>query len=83
MIRRRVKDLLRRIEAEPVKVELFDPILRIGQKKLTHGCRVGPIEVKRFAPIALVSIREIGVRVFREIVSIRADVVVNHIKNHA
>src|SRR4029453_7582521 len=52
-----VENLLCRIEAETVKMKLLDPVLDVGQKKFPHGCSIGPIEIERLTPIALVSIR--------------------------
>src|SRR5262245_36074046 len=80
---RRIKNLLRRIEPQSIKMKFLDPITRVGDEKLSHWPAVRSGKVDRYAPFVFVAIGKIVRRKLLEIVSIRSEVVVNDVENHA
>ena len=78
-----IKDALRRIESKSIEMELVDPVATVGHKKFAHWARVRPVEINRVAPIILVLASQIIVGINAEIISVRAEVVINNIENHA
>jgi hypothetical protein len=79
----RIVDVLRRVESQPVQVILGDPVTHVAEDELTHGPRVAVVEVDGVAPVGDVLLAEVRLRVFGEIVPVRADVVVHDVQNHA
>src|SRR5262249_51994464 len=83
MLWRAIKHLLRGIKAKSVDVEFFDPVRGVGTKELAHRPRIRAIEIERFTPFILVAVREvIGGELLKEI-TVRADVVVDHVEDDA
>src|SRR5688500_3547883 len=81
MLWRLVGDLVRGIEAEAVDVKILHPIDRVAEKNLSH--RPGPfaVHIEARAPRRLVSLcREIRAEK-GEVVSIRAEVVINDVED--
>ena len=50
-------DRLRGVEAQPVEVELVDPVGGVGDEELAHRPGVRPVEIDRLAPLVLVAPR--------------------------
>ena len=80
--RGRVEDLLRGVEAETVEMKFVDPVAGIGDDELAHRRGIRAVEVDRLAPFVFVSIGEVVVGELREVVAVRAEVVVDHVENH-
>src|SRR6266568_4664789 len=79
---RLIVDILRRVESETVKVKFLNPVTPIGNEKLADRTRVRPVKVNRLAPVVFVLGGEIIIRENADVISIRAEVVVNNIENH-
>jgi hypothetical protein len=77
-----IEDALRRVEAQAVEVELLDPVAGVGEKERAHGPAVRAVEVERLAPLRLVAVGEVVVRVLGEVVAVRAEVVVHDVEDH-
>src|ERR1700758_1172131 len=82
MPRRGIKNLLGSIKPEPIEMKLADPVLGILNKKFTNGFRIEPIKVEGFSPLRLVSIGEVVGRKEGKIITVRTDVIVNHIQDY-
>ena len=77
-----VVDRLRGVQPQAIEMKLIDPIARVGGEELADGAGVGSIEVDRLAPFGLVLVGEVGRSEWLQVVSVRPQVVVNHIKDH-
>ena len=82
MRRRGVEDLLRRVEPQPVQVELVDPVAGVGDEELADRTGVGSVEVDGVAPFVLVAVGEVVVRERAQVVPDRAEVVVDDVEDH-
>ena len=81
--RRRVEDLLRRVEAQAVEVKLVDPVAGVGDEELAHRPGVGAVEVDRVAPLVLVAVGEVRRRERAQVVADRAEMVVDDVEDDA
>ena len=77
---RRIEDLLRRIQAEPVDVILANPVLDVGQHQLADRRGLRSIEVERLTPFVAVAVGEVLARKASQVVAIGPEVVVDHIE---
>src|SRR5262245_60284429 len=82
MFWRAVKHLLRRIKAQTIEVKLFNPIARVRQEESTESGRIVAIEVDRFAPFVLISVGEVSVGKFLQVIPIRAKMVVDDVQHN-
>ncbi len=76
-----VFDLMDGIEAEPIHVELLDPVESIVNGELAHHFAAHIVVVHRITPGSFVMTREDLRSVRGEVVSVRAEVVVDHIQD--
>ena len=83
VFRRRIEDLLRRIETQAVKMELVDPVPGVRDEEFAHRRGVRSVEVDRVAPLVLVAIGEIRGREIAKIVSCRPEMVVDDVEDDA
>src|SRR5688500_5107679 len=60
-----------------------NPINCVRDIILAHRTRIGSIEVNRGAPIGVIAIGKKVLRKLAQIVSVRSQMVVHHIENHA
>src|SRR5256885_767320 len=60
-------------------MKFLDPINRVRDEELAHWSAILAIEVQRLAPLILIPIGKIIVRELLQIISVRPDVVYNHI----
>ena len=63
-------------------MEFFNPIAAIGDEKFADRSRIWSIEIDRVAPIVFFFTGQIIVGINAEIISIGAEVVVNHVENY-
>ena len=70
-------------EAQAVEMKFFDPIARVADEELAHRPGIRAVEIDRRAPIGFVAAGEIIIGENGEIVSIRAEVIVNDVENDA
>ena len=63
MLGRAVMNGLRRVEPQPVKMKLIDPVSRVRNDQLAHRWRALPVEVQGVAPFVVVRLAEIGGRI--------------------
>ena len=64
-------------------MEFVDPVGRVGDHEVAHADRVRPVEVERRAPLVLVAVREVVVRILGKEIPGRAEVVVDDVENDA
>ena len=83
VIGRVVDDGLHGVEAQTIEMEFIDPIAGIGDEKLPDRPGVGLVEVDRAAPVGFVMPAVESVREHVEVVVGRAEVVIDHVENHA
>jgi hypothetical protein len=77
-----VGDGVDRIHAQPVEVELLDPVERVVDEEGAHVLRALAVEVDRRTPRGLVrGVEELG-RIEREVVALGPEVVVDHVEQH-
>src|SRR5215471_1093341 len=76
-----IEDLLSGVQAQPIQVELFDPIGGVGQEKFAYGTGVWTIKVNGLPPVIFVSVGKVVTCEFLKIVAVRTEMVVNHIQN--
>ena len=81
MVFRSIENCLRRVEPQPVEMILVDPIARIGDEEFAHWAGIGTIEIDRLAPLVVVAISEISRGEQFEIVSVRAEMIVDDIED--
>ena len=80
---RRIEDLLRGIEPQPVEVKLVDPVSGVGDEELAHRTGVGAVEIDGVAPFVLVTVGEVGLREHAEVVPGRTEMVVDDVQDDA
>ena len=81
MIVRSIENCLRRVEPQPVEMVLVDPVAGIGDEELAHWARIGTVEIDRLAPVVVVAVSEISRGEQVEIVSVRAEMVVDDVED--
>ena len=81
MVVRSIEDLLRRVEPQPVEMIFVDPIAGIGDEEFAHRTGIGAVEIDRLAPFVVVAIGEISRGERFEIVSVRAEMVVDDVED--
>src|SRR5690349_13039473 len=69
-----------RVQPQAVETELLDPIQRVVNHEIADGAAVRAIEVDGRAPRGFVSLREELRRVNGEVISIGAEVIVDHVQ---
>jgi hypothetical protein len=79
----RVDYLLRRVEPQPVEMELVNPVAGVGDEELTHRSSVRAVEIDRFAPLVLVAVGEVLLGEALQVISVGAEMVVDHVEDHA
>ena len=78
----RVEDRVDRVQAQPVEVEVGDPLLGALQHPLAHRVAVGVVVVHAAPPDRLVLGREVGTEGLQRLRAGGADVVVDHVEQH-
>src|SRR5665213_3694079 len=73
VLRARIVDILRGIEAQTVEMKLFDPVARVIQIEIAHRPR---LEIDRLAPVVLMLIREVLVGERFNVIAVGAEVVI-------
>ena len=81
MIFRSIENCLRRVEPQPVEMILVDPIARIGDEEFARRPGIGTVEIDGLTPFVVVAIGEIGLGERFEIVSVRAEMVVDDVED--
>src|SRR4051812_43506441 len=62
-------------------MKIGDPIARVRKEEVAHGPGIRSVEVDRFAPFIRVTVREVIIRELFEVIPVRAEVVVDDVKN--
>src|SRR5437868_14827724 len=78
-----IKNGLRGIEAESVEMKFLDPVASIGNEELPDRPTIFPVEINRFTPFVFPLTIHVIVGVNTEVISIRPEVVVDDVENHA
>src|SRR5271156_429289 len=60
---------------------LVDPIARIGHEEFAHRARTGTVEIDRLPPVVVVAISEISWGEQFEIISVRAEMIIDDVKD--
>ena len=81
MPRRPVENRVQRVEPQPVDVVLLDPVAGVPDEVTPHLVAVAVVEVDRRAPWRVITVGEVG-GVIVEIISLRPEVVVDHVEHH-
>jgi hypothetical protein len=88
MLRRSVKNLLRRVETQPVKMKLVDPVSGVRDKEFADRAGIWSVEVKRLTPFVRVAVGEVIWReaevIWREageIIPVRTEMIVDNVEN--
>ena len=81
MIFRSIENCLRRVEPQPVEMILVDPIARIGDEEFARRPGIGTVEIDGLTPFVVVAIGEISRGEQFEIVSVRAEMVVDDVED--
>src|SRR6266478_3240199 len=76
-----VKDALRRVEAESIEMKLLDPVASISDEKFADRSCVWSIEIDRVSPIVFLLASQVIVGINAEIISIRAEVIIDNVEN--
>ena len=76
-------DALRSVKALAVETKFLNPVLCVFDKEVADGLCMRAIKIKRVAPFVFISFREPVIAELRQIVSVRSNVIVNNIENHA
>src|SRR5208282_2807919 len=82
MIFRLIENRLRRVEPQPVEMILGDPIARIGDEEFARRAGIGTVEIDGLTPFVVVAIGEISRGEQFEIVSVRAEMIVDDVEDH-
>ena len=78
-----IDDCVHRVEPQSVEMIFLQPVKRIVDEEIPHWPALRSVKVYGLAPWRMVPVRKKLRRIGAEIVSIRTEVVVNHIqKNH-
>src|SRR6185312_13182078 len=78
-----VSDRMHRIEAQPIKAVLFEPVNCVVNKIVAHHAAVRPVKIDGVAPWCAMTAGEESWSIAAKIISLGPEVVVNHIeKNH-
>ena len=80
---RRIDNALRGVETKAVEMELVDPVAAVRDEKFADRSGIRSVEIERVAPVVLVPIGKVVVRKDAQVISFRAEVVVNDIENDA
>ncbi len=64
-------------------MKLFDPVGSVFSHELANGATILTVEVEGVAPLIVILPREVIVGVAANVIAIGAEVVVNHVQNHA
>jgi hypothetical protein len=83
VLRGGVVDLLGRVQPEPVKVILLDPVCGVREDELAHRARPLAVEVDRLPPLVRVAIGEVRIGELLEVVAVGAQVVVHDVEDDA
>ena len=83
MIVRRIVDVLRRVQPQSVEMKFINPVTGVGDEIFAHRPGVRPVEIDRGAPIGRVTVSEVILGEFPQVISIRPQMVVDNIKDHA
>src|ERR1700744_1076893 len=70
VIGRGIKNLLSGIEAQAVEVVFIDPVSSVGDEEFTHRSGISAIEINRFTPLVLVTVREVVDRKGLEVITL-------------
>ena len=76
----RVDDGVDRVEAQPIDVELLEPIERVVNDEIANDLRPRPVVVDGVSPGRLVAIREELWRVGRQVIPFGAEVIVDDVE---
>ena len=77
-----VLDRMHRVEAQPVEVELVDPVFGVLDDEIADRARVRTVVIDRVAPRRLVTAGEKVGRVEPQIVPVRAEVIVDDVEQN-
>ncbi len=78
---RGIDDRMHRVKAQAVDVIVAQPHQGVVDEEAAHGVTVRAVEVHRVAPRGVVAVGEIRPEL-REVVAVRAEVVVDHVQQH-
>ena len=78
---RGIENLLRRIETQPVAMKLIDPVSRVRDKQLADRTAELVVKIQRIAPFIPVALAEVMWSELRQVVSVRPEMVIDHIEN--
>ena len=78
---RGVVDLLRGVEPQAIQMKFVDPVAGVRDEELTHGGRVGAVEIDRVAPLVRVFVGEVRRRKRAQVVPDGAQMVVHHVEH--
>jgi hypothetical protein len=78
-----VVDVLRRVQSQAVQVVLGDPMDGVGDAELTDAVVALAVEVDGLSPVRFVSVAEVRLGEPRQVIAVRAQVVVDDVQHHA
>src|SRR5262249_8666523 len=77
-----IADRMDRIEAEPVEVELLEPVERVVDEEIARDPAALALEIDRGSPRRLMSVGEEIRRVTMKVITVWAEVVVDDVEEH-
>ncbi len=80
-VRRVIQNRVHRVQTQRIDVKLLNPVKRVIDKVAAHRIAIRPVKVQRRAPWRLVAVGKVRAE-FGEIISLRPEMVVDHIENH-
>src|SRR5437763_16545734 len=81
--RRFVINALSRIKPKTVEMKFLDPVASIGDEEFPDRPAIFPVEINQFTPFVFPLTIHVILGVNTELVSIRPEVVVDDVENHA
>src|SRR5215207_3553679 len=82
MVRAKIGNGMRRVQAQAVKVKIPKPVKRILKKKVAHRATVRPIVIESVAPGGLVPLCDVIRAIDSRVVSVWPQVVVHDVEEH-
>src|SRR4030095_3126268 len=81
MFWRAVEHLLRRIKAQAVEMKILNPIACVRQEEFADSGRIVAIEIDRLPPFVPISVGEVSLRKFLQVIPIGAKMVVDDVEH--
>ena len=69
------------VETETIEVEFVHPVTAVADVKLANWLRIRSVEINGVAPVGFLFADEVIVRINRQVISVRSEMVVNDIQN--